>query len=152
MDVVLSFLSAAASSAPVVAVGWTPTTTMGLIQNLLIGGGGGVGLKILFNHLLAMRKIAEARSVQVDARGDAQNTALAARVTELEEALRDERRECDKQLSEMRGEIREMQTTIDGFVRQLIAFQTSEARALPLSSSMTRAMGSLDQIHGREPE
>lgn len=119
---------------------------MGLLTNiigLVVGGG---GLKIFASHLLAMRKIADARALQVDARGDAQNTALTTRVTELEKALSDERRECDKQLAEMRGELREMQTKIDGFVRQLIAFQTSEARAMPLSGVMARAVDAVERI------
>lgn len=148
---VVEFLSMAAgvAPAPTVNVGWTPAATMGLIQNLLIGTGGSVGLKVFASHLLQMRKIADARAQQVDQRGDAQNLALTARVTELEKALSDERRECDRQLAEMRGELRDMQTTIDGFVRQMVAFQTSEARAMPLSNHMTRAIDSLDQIKGK---
>lgn len=149
MAVALDFLSAVAAKAPLaVQPGWTPTTTMGLIQNILLGGGITGGLKIFASHLLAMRKIADARASQVDARGDAQNVALTNRVTELEKALSDERRECDKQLAEMRGELREMQTKIDGFVRQLIAFQTAEARALPLSPQMTRAVDAVERIQG----
>ncbi len=121
---------------------------MGLVTNFIMGGGVIGGLKIFASHLLAMRKIADARAQLVDQRGDDQNKALSGRVTELEKALSDERRECDKQLAEMRGELREMQTKIDGFVRQLIAFQTAEARAMPLSPHMTRAVDSLDNIKG----
>jgi len=150
---VLSFLNLTAATAPMVNVGWTPAATMGLITNVIVACVGGGGIKVWANHLLAMRKIANERAVQVDARGDTQNEKLAGRVTELEKALSDERRECDRQLAEMRGELREMQTKVEGFMRQLIAFQTSEARAMPLSAHMTRAMGSLDNIQGRgEPE
>jgi len=148
---VFVFLSAAAAKvAPIMQVGWTPTTTMGLITNIIGVCLGGGALKVFANHLLAMRKIADARATQVDARGDAQNLALSARVTELEKALSDERRECDKQLAEMRGELREMQNTIDGFVRKLITFQSSEARVLPLSPQMSRAMDTLDRIEGEK--
>lgn len=148
MVVAAVFDVAATAAGPVLNVGWTPTTTMGLITNIIAVGLGGGALKVFANHLLSMRKIADARATQVDARGDAQNIALSSRVSELEKALSDERRECDKQLAEMRGELREMQVKIDGFVRQLIAFQTSEARAMTLSPAMSRAMGSLDTIQG----
>lgn len=148
----LFFLNLAAATAPMVNVGWTPAATMGLITNVIVACVGGGGIKVWANHLLAMRKIADERSKQVDARGDAQNEKLTSRVTELEKALSDERRECDKQLAEMRGELREMQTKVDGFMRQLIAFQTSEARALPLTANMSRAMGSLDHIQGRDEQ
>lgn len=124
---------------------------MGAIQNVIMGGGIATGLKIFASHLLAMRKIADARALQVDARGDAQNTALTTRVTELEKALSDERRECDKQLSVMRSELREMQTKLDGFVRQMIAFQTSEARAMPLSDVMNRAVAAVERIQESKP-
>ena len=147
----LSLVVAVAAEPPVpVSPGWTPAATMGAIQSALLALGGGTGLKIFASHLIAMRRIADARSKQVDERGDAQNVALTARVTELEKALSDERRECDKQLAEMRGELREMQTKIDGFVRQLIAFQTSEARALPLSPAITRAVEAVDRIQGEK--
>lgn len=164
---VLAFLSASIAQTPVpVNPGWTPSAFMGLVGNFIMGGGVIGGLKIFASHLLAMRKIADARAQQVDKRGDDQNAALSSRVTELEraavereravledrakmdQALSDERRECDRQLAEMRGELREMQTKIDGFVRQMIAYQTAEARALPLSSHMTRAVDSLDTIKG----
>lgn len=152
MAVVLAFLNAAAMMAanhPVaVQPGWTPSAFMGLITNLIMGGGVAGGLKIFATHLLQMRKIADARALQVDQRGDAQNTALSSRVSELEKALSDERRECDKQLAEMRGELREMQFKVDGFMRQLIAFQTSEARAMPLSDSISKAIDSLDRVKG----
>jgi hypothetical protein len=157
---------AAAVTPPQVQVGWTPAATMGAVQALLTAVGGGTALKILANHLLSLRKIAAERATAVDARGDAQNVALTARVTDLErqqaerekawtderreldKLLSDERRDCDRQLAEMRGELREMQTKIDGFVRQIVAFQTSEARAMPLSPQMTRAMQTLDEVKG----
>ena len=146
----LSLVVAVAAEPPVpVSPGWTPAATSA-IQSALLALGGGTGLKIFASHLIAMRRIADARAKQVDERGDAQNVALTARVTELEKALSDERRECDKQLAEMRGELREMQTKIDGFVRQLIAFQTSEARALPLSPAITRAVEAVDRIQGEK--
>lgn len=159
MLLLTELLASAPVGAPEVNIGWTPAATMGLIQNLLLGGGGGVALKIFANHLIAMRKIADQRAQQVDARGDAQNSALTARVTELEGALVAERRDCNKQLSEMRrdydkqlaeqrAELREMQTKLDGFVRQMIAFQTSEARAMPLPPATAKAMQSLDKIKG----
>jgi len=149
----MSLVEAAATVDTPVAVspGWTPSAFMGLLTNIIGLAVGGGGLKIFASHLLAMRKIADARANTVDARGDAQNTALSGRVTELEKALSDERRECDKQLAEMRGELREMQTKIDGFVRQLIAFQTSEARALGLTPQMQRAVESVERIQENKP-
>lgn len=153
MSALMSLVEAAATvETPVpVTPGWTPSAFMGLLTNIIGLAVGGGGLKIFASHLLAMRKIADARANTVDARGDAQNTALSGRVTELEKALSDERRECDKQLAEMRGELREMQTKIDGFVRQLIAFQTSEARAMGLSPQMQRAVDSVERIQENKP-
>jgi len=159
-------IASVAPGAPTVNVGWTASATMTALTNVILAVIGGGGLKIFAAHLLAMRKIADARANAVDARSDAQNVALSTRVTELErqvverdriavderarfeKALSDERRDCDRQLVEMRGEVREMQQKMDGFTRQMIAFQSAGARATTLSPQMQRAMDTLDQIEG----
>ena len=55
---------------------------------------------------------------------------LFARVTQLEDDLRDERRNCDDQLRLLRDEIR-------GLHRQLIAFQLASGRPMPLDTPET---------------
>jgi hypothetical protein len=73
---------------------------------------------------------------------------LMERIDKLEKQLSDERRDCDKQMSELQGEMRGLRDKIDGLVRQLVAYQVAEARSgvIPLSPQMMRAVDSLENI------
>jgi len=159
--VVLDFLSLAADAVKPVEVttGWTPSAFMGLLTNFIMGGGVVGGLKIFASHLLQMRKIADARASQIDQRADGYTDKLTIRVAELEKAVTDERRDCDRQLGEMRrdydkelsevrSENREMRDRLDSFMRKMVAFQSAEARVLPLTPEMAKAMDSLDRVKG----
>jgi len=132
---------------------------MGLLTNFIMGGGVVGGLKIFASHLLQMRKIADARASQIDQRADGYTDKLTIRVAELEKAVTDERRDCDRQLGEMRrdydkelsevrSENREMRDRLDSFMRKMVAFQSAEARVLPLTPEMAKAMDSLDRVKG----
>jgi len=53
-------------------------------------------------------------------------TDLMKRVKELEDRLRDEQRECEQQIAELRGQL-------DGVMRQFIQYQIAVGQAIPLS-------------------
>lgn len=167
LSVVIPHLAAAK---PDVNVGWTPAATMGAITNLILAAVGGGGLKVLANHFLQLRTIANKRAEQVDARSDGYSTKLAERVDTLERAqaadrlahldemrqlnathaadMAEEHRACEKRLDDMREQLREMQQRLDGFMRGLVQYQSVEAKRLPLSPHMERAVSKLDEIHG----
>ncbi len=156
-----------ASTVPIKAdIGWTPAATIGVVQTFLGVAGGGVGLRLLANHLLTLQRIAQDRASKIDERSDAYTAKLSQRITELEgiaaahaKELSDERRACDEKLEAMRAEMRDndrkadeanrdMQHRMDGLVRQMVQFQASAARTLELPPEMQRSLDKLDEITG----
>lgn len=123
----------ASSAVPVAVHGFTWTSALVGILNVLVGG----VLVAVVRNMPALRKIKveEDNSLRAD---------LMGRIDHLEKQISDERRECDRELSALRAEMRAMQDKMDGLVRQLIAYQVAEARQLPQSPQMERAIQSLE--------
>lgn len=75
---------------------------------------------------------------------------LMERIDKLEKQQSDERRECDRQMTELHSEIRGLRDELAGVMRQLITYQVAEARrgnaSVTMTPQMLRAVDSLENI------
>lgn len=128
-----SVASVPPEAVPVAVHGFTWTSALVGLLNVLVGG----VLVAVVRNVPALRKI----KVEEDS---SLRTDLMARIDHLEKQISDERRECDRELSTLRGEIKAMQDKMDGLIRQLVAYQVAEARLMPTSPQIERAVQSLE--------
>jgi ElaB/YqjD/DUF883 family membrane-anchored ribosome-binding protein len=117
-------------------------------------GGAGIWTLVALVVVWIIRIQPKMRELQNSADGSLRKD-LMERIDKLEKQLSEERRECDREMHEMREEFRNtikaMQQTIDGLHRQLLAQSSSLAlRLTPASTSAGKAADALVQRLSRE--
>jgi len=153
-----------------VATGWTWTTTMGAVQNILLAGGGAglgaLGLRII----VALKRLGNERAKQDTDRDSGRwrelmelNDKLQVRIAKLEDDVRDERRRSDEEVALIRKQHVEEMTTvrleherqikafnerIDQLQRTIFQNQQSTATILAPMVGAERAREKLDKIKG----
>jgi hypothetical protein len=93
-------------------------------------------------------KVNEARKIELDA-DDKLQAKLFGRIDVLEAQVRAERKAGDDRHAECEHELRDVRLTLEGVVRQFLAYQMAAARAIPLtnmSPEMTEALTSLRDL------